>query len=130
MAQVCFVALLATATTVAKSVEVHGLNCLFGENATVAVAAENNNRLLDDVFCAMYDLDFRTAEDKLAQFSLERPDDPMLPAADAASGLFSILHFNAGRGSGQHKQSIEGSLHRGLENGAAGNQYNYKANKK
>jgi hypothetical protein len=88
----CFAVLLGTVATVAKSVEVHGRSCLSGEEyATAAVATENASILVDDAFCAMYDLDFSTAEAKLAQFSLEHPDDPMGPAAQAASRLFSIL---------------------------------------
>ena len=88
----CFAVLLGTVTTVAKSVEVHGRSCLSGKKyATAALATENTSTLVEEAFCAMYDFDFSTAEAKLAQFSLEHPDDPMGPAAQTASGLFSIL---------------------------------------
>jgi len=88
----CFAVLSGTVTTVAKSVEVHGRSCLSEEEyATAAVATENASLLVDDAFCAMYDLDFSTAEAELAQFSLEHTGDPMSPAAQTASRLFSIL---------------------------------------
>lgn len=46
---------------------------------------------LDQAFHAMYDLEFATADAALEQFVAEEPNDPLGPAAQAASVLFSIF---------------------------------------
>jgi hypothetical protein len=46
---------------------------------------------LDRAFYAMYDLDFTKADSELARYSIERPNDPLGPAAQAASALFCIF---------------------------------------
>lgn len=47
--------------------------------------------MLDRAFHAMYDLDFKAADLELSQFSAGCPADPLGPAAEAASVLFSIF---------------------------------------
>jgi hypothetical protein len=46
---------------------------------------------LDEAFCAMYDLDFRSADSDLARYVTAHPEDPLGTAAQAASVLFSIF---------------------------------------
>jgi hypothetical protein len=46
---------------------------------------------LDHAFQAIYDLDFDKADGNLLQFVAERPHDPLGPAAQAASALFSMF---------------------------------------
>jgi hypothetical protein len=49
------------------------------------------NTALDHAFQAIYDLDFHKADENLLQFIAARPHDPLGPAAQAASALFSIF---------------------------------------
>jgi hypothetical protein len=46
---------------------------------------------LSIAFQAMYNLEFGNADESLSQFILERPSDPLGPAAQAASALFSMF---------------------------------------
>src|ERR1041385_7494062 len=46
---------------------------------------------LDRAFREMYDLNFAKADSELARFNVERPTDPLGPAAQAASALFFIF---------------------------------------
>jgi hypothetical protein len=86
------VLLFGAGTTVAGPAEMYRGSCLSGdEQTTPTSASENTATLLDDAFCSMYDLDFGKAESALAEFTASRPDDPMGPAAQAASVLFLIL---------------------------------------
>jgi hypothetical protein len=47
--------------------------------------------LVERAFCNMYDLNFAQAQSELAEFTRERPEDPLGPAAQAAGMLFSIF---------------------------------------
>jgi hypothetical protein len=51
----------------------------------------NPDARLDHAFLAMYDLDFAKADAELSQFVAEKPNDPVGPAAQAASVLFAIF---------------------------------------
>ncbi|HXZ80860.1 MAG TPA: hypothetical protein VEG30_13090 [Terriglobales bacterium] len=51
----------------------------------------NGSSALDRAFHAMYDLNFQVADNELANYTTEHPNDPLGPAAQAASTLFSIF---------------------------------------
>src|SRR5262249_15443986 len=46
---------------------------------------------LDSAFYAMYDLDFEMAKSEISAFIAQQPQDPLGPAAQSASSLFSIF---------------------------------------
>lgn len=69
-----------------------GGDCLVrDEQARLRMEQGENAARIGNAFCAMYDLDFAKAEEELAKFSAQRPEDPMGPAARAAGTLFSVL---------------------------------------
>jgi hypothetical protein len=64
---------------------------LHHERQESAHAPQRCAAILDRAFHGMYDLDFKAADLELSQFSAECPADPLGPAAQAASVLFSIF---------------------------------------
>ena len=64
------------------------------ESEATGQATRGTTGALDRAFNAMYDLDFTQADAEVAQFTEERPNDPLGPAAQAASVLFSIFEQN------------------------------------
>jgi hypothetical protein len=52
---------------------------------------QQGNTAVEHAFQAMYDLDFNKADGNLLRFIAERPYDPLGPAAQAASSLFSMF---------------------------------------
>jgi hypothetical protein len=62
-----------------------------GGKAITSAETDDSATLLDNAFLAMYDLNFSKADSELAQFTVKQPEDPMGPAAQAVSLLFSIF---------------------------------------
>jgi hypothetical protein len=83
--------LMAAAETFAQDEEPQLEEYMHNEMQEPAHAPQRYAAMLDRAFHAMYDLDFRAADLELSQFSAGRPDDPLGPAAQAASVLFSIF---------------------------------------
>jgi hypothetical protein len=83
--------LMAAAETFAQDEEPQLGEYLQNQMQESAHAPQQYLAMLDRAFHAMYDLDFRAADLELSQFSAGRPGDPLGPAAQAASVLFSIF---------------------------------------
>jgi hypothetical protein len=56
-----------------------------------AANQKSSTAMLDEAFCAMYDLDFQSADSDLEEYVSKHSDDPLGPAAQAGSVLFSIF---------------------------------------
>lgn len=64
---------------------------LKNQTGKASTSAHASAALLERAFHAMYDLNFSEADSDLALVVMERPEDPLGPAAQAASALFSIF---------------------------------------